>query len=49
MRHAEFYVNGAYQGLFELCTRLDEDLIPAPGLIVYRHATIMPRVPPQTN
>ncbi len=46
VRHAEFYVNGAYQGLFELCTRLDEYLIPAPGLIVYRHATIMPRVPP---
>ena len=46
VRHAEFYVNGAYQGLFELCTRLDEDLIPAPGLIVYRHENAKPRLLP---
>ena len=46
VRQAEFYVNGAYQGLFELCTRLDEDLIPTPGLIVYRHENVKPRVPP---
>ena len=44
VRHAEFYVNGAYQGLFELCTRLDADLIPTPGLIVYRHENVKPRL-----
>ena len=44
--HAEFYVNGAYQGLFELCTRLDEELVPGKGLIVYRHENLKPRLMP---
>jgi hypothetical protein len=46
VRHAEFYVNGAYHGLFELCTRLDEELIPGEGLIVYRHENVKPRLLP---
>lgn len=48
---AEVYVNGTYQGIFELGTRIDEHLLSGPGTaeppkdkwIVYRHETVRPR------
>ena len=52
VRHAEVFVNGRYQGLYELASRVDEMLLnggPPPAdahkWIIYRHETVHPRVP----
>ncbi|HNR93544.1 MAG TPA: CotH kinase family protein [Kiritimatiellia bacterium] len=52
VRHAEVFVNGRYQGLYELASRVDETLLnggspPADAhkWIIYRHETVHPRIP----
>ena len=52
VRPAEVFVNGRYQGLYELASRVDEVLLNGGTLpadahqwIIYRHETVHPRVP----